>query len=193
MRKRCVIIYNMNYTLEELFKLPRTKDDAQRKQIKYYFSNKPCKNNHLDRRNTKTSVCYQCQRDRGKEYYKNPDNKKRLLEYNLLNKDKTRSKEYKLATKNRDLKRRYGISLDEYNQKINNQQNKCAICQQEFNQLKKHETAFVDHDHQSNQVRGLLCYKCNNLIGLANEKIEILEKSIGYLNKYKELSCTLWC
>ena len=44
---------------------------------------------------------------------------------------------------------------------------------------------FVDHDHTGNFVRGILCTKCNTLLGMANDNIEILENAIKYLMKSK--------
>ena len=58
------------------------------------------------------------------------------------------------------------------------QNNKCAICGQEFSDSNK---AFVDHCHKTNRIRGLLCTKCNSLLGMANDNIEILQNAIKYL------------
>ena len=59
---------------------------------------------------------------------------------------------------------------------------KCAICGTEFNEKNK---GFVDHSHITNEVRGLLCSKCNSLLGMANDDIEILKKAIEYLKDKK--------
>ena len=58
------------------------------------------------------------------------------------------------------------------------QNNKCAICGIEFSDNNK---AFVDHCHKTNRVRGLLCTRCNTLLGMAKDNIEILQKAITYL------------
>ena len=52
----------------------------------------------------------------------------------------------------------------------------------EFNEKNK---GFVDHSHITNEVRGLLCSKCNSLLGMANDDIEILKKAIEYLKDKK--------
>ena len=62
----------------------------------------------------------------------------------------------------------------------NSKNNKCAICGREFNDKLK---AFVDHDHITNKVRGLLCTHCNTLLGMSKDSIEILNKAIEYLQK----------
>ena len=66
-------------------------------------------------------------------------------------------------SRNTQLKNTYGISLDDYNALLAHQDGKCAICG-------KHQTEFdyplhVDHDHQTGQVRGLLCCGCNTGLG----------------------------
>jgi hypothetical protein len=75
-------------------------------------------------------------------------------------------------------KSKYGLTEEEYKGLFNKQENKCAICGCEFN---KNNKGFVDHSHVTNKVRGLLCTKCNTLLGMANDNIEILEKAIKYL------------
>lgn len=77
-------------------------------------------------------------------------------------------------------KTKYNLTEEEYLGLFAKQENKCAICGVEFtNNIK----GFVDHDHSTNQVRGLLCTKCNTLLGMANDNIEILENAIEYLKK----------
>src|SRR6266403_597178 len=66
-------------------------------------------------------------------------------------------------------KRAYGITPQEKEAKRLGQDNKCTICQKEFQ-----STPHVDHSEITRRVRSLLCGKCNTMIGLAEENIEIL-------------------
>ena len=89
-------------------------------------------------------------------------------------------KEVSLArTRNRQLQKAYGISLDDYNELFIQQGGKCAICgklQSEFDY-----PFYVDHDHQTDQVRGLLCCGCNTGLG----HFEKLHKEMqDYLTKH---------
>ena len=56
------------------------------------------------------------------------------------------------------------------------QNNKCAIC---FKELITKST--VDHCHTTNKIRGILCYSCNLLLGLAKDNIAILTSAILYI------------
>ena len=80
------------------------------------------------------------------------------------------------------LKYEYGITLDDYNKMFNEQEGKCAICQRHQNELKK--ILYVDHDHKTGEVRGLLCKNCNVALGFYEKyDTQIFEK---YLKKYRK-------
>lgn len=81
------------------------------------------------------------------------------------------------------LKARYGLQIGEFNNMLEKQNYRCAICNEE-NYSKKN--FHIDHDHKTGKIRGLLCYKCNSSMGLLNDDISILEKAIKYLQKHKE-------
>lgn len=64
-----------------------------------------------------------------------------------------------MSKRNDYLMRKYGITEDQYLDKLKKQKDSCALC-------KKHQSNFsyrlhVDHNHKSGKVRGLLCYYCN--------------------------------
>lgn len=79
-----------------------------------------------------------------------------------------------------DLKKKYDLTPEDYSQMFENQQGKCQICNLSFNKLS------VDHNHLTSKVRGLLCNKCNVILGLAKDNVEILQAGVLYLEKYKE-------
>lgn len=80
------------------------------------------------------------------------------------------------------IERNYGITESDYNDFLKKQNNVCAICKESAEKIKKSEYLFVDHCHDSNKVRGLLCDTCNNGIGLFKDDVELLENAINYLN-----------
>ena len=85
-------------------------------------------------------------------------------------------------TKNSDLKK-YGISLDDYNKKLKEQEYSCAICKRHKNDLK--ETLCVDHNHATGKVRKLLCRKCNLALGYFNDDVSIINNAIKYITEHE--------
>lgn len=72
------------------------------------------------------------------------------------------------------LRRKYGLSLEDYESLKAKQNNCCLICNEE-------KALNVDHNHLTGKVRGLLCRGCNTAIGLLKEDVSLLNKAIFYL------------
>lgn len=75
------------------------------------------------------------------------------------------------------LKRRYGMSVSDYDKMLEKQNKCCKLCAVHQDKLK--HNMFVDHDHTTGIVRGLLCPRCNSGLGLL-ERIG-LTRAIQYL------------
>ncbi len=88
----------------------------------------------------------------------------------------------------RNLQRKYGITIDDYNRMLTEQDGKCGICGREETRIAngKGTRLSVDHCHQTNKVRGLLCFACNSTLGKYDDKIDFLKAMINYLDKHKE-------
>lgn len=71
--------------------------------------------------------------------------------------------------------------LSEYNRLFNLQMGCCSICDEHQSTLSK--AMAVDHNHETGEVRGLLCLECNLGLGKFRDSSVILEKAINYLNK----------
>lgn len=82
------------------------------------------------------------------------------------------------------LKKKYGLSIDDYNQILLRQQGVCAICASPPSGRGNRAFLAVDHDHLSGGVRGLLCHKCNSGIGLLNDDPCLIDKARAYLLAY---------
>jgi hypothetical protein len=89
----------------------------------------------------------------------------------------------KIEDRKKNLKRNFNITSEDYNNLLEKQNNKCAICESEYSGRKDYSNFCVDHDHITNRIRGLLCGPCNMLLGNANDSLEILKSAIGYLLK----------
>jgi hypothetical protein len=86
------------------------------------------------------------------------------------------------ANKWSQIKSRYGIDKVQFESLLESQKGKCPICGDDFNIRKP----YIDHNHKSGEVRGLLHRECNSLLGFAEEKIEVLQNTINYLKKYED-------
>ena len=70
----------------------------------------------------------------------------------------------------------YGISLLQYEAMLEAQNGVCAICKKTEG---KHLS--VDHNHVTGEIRGLLCSRCNLVIGRCNDDTKLLKAAILYL------------
>lgn len=110
-------------------------------------------------------------------YAKNQDamRKRRLENYYEDKKDPAK----KLLWRSKQLEMKYGITLEEYNKKLEQQDYRCAICLTDKPVGNGH--LHVDHDHKTGKVRGLLCHHCNTSLGGFKDDLEIIGKAIEYL------------
>lgn len=110
-------------------------------------------------------------------------------EYRALNREKiaSRARERyavnphdRRAGNNRSLlKQRYGITADQKDAMLAAQGGRCAICATDTPST---STGWhIDHCHSTKAVRGILCQPCNNMLGMAKDNINILQKAIEYL------------
>lgn len=85
------------------------------------------------------------------------------------------------------IKYRYGITIDEYNDKLEIQNNACAICRKPETRVLHNKVVrlAVDHCHKTEKVRELLCRRCNAVLGSVDDNIDLLKEMISYLDKHK--------
>ena len=82
------------------------------------------------------------------------------------------------------LRKKYGITPQEYGAMLQQQGGACAICgSQNGASAKGTKTFSIDHCHETGKVRGLLCNSCNRAIGLLKDNVAVLESAIKYLTK----------
>ena len=89
------------------------------------------------------------------------------------------------AVLSKRLKKKYGIAQEVYNELLKNQDGRCAICGSGETVLDYRtgqvRSLAVDHNHETDKVRGLLCVRCNTVIGRVGEDTSLLQAMIDYL------------
>lgn len=125
--------------------------------------NKPLTETHFYRSNKRyyQRECKECNRLRRARWWK--------------------SEKGKISSANTKLKRRFGLTLTDFERLLKVQGSKCAICGATYSY--GGQRLAVDHDHKTGEIRGLLCKACNVGLGNFNESVEILEKAVQYVLK----------
>jgi hypothetical protein len=59
---------------------------------------------------------------------------------------------------------------------LKEQRNRCCICNTDIS-----SRYCIDHNHKTNEVRGLLCYPCNMGLGKFKDRIDLLSKAVVFL------------
>lgn len=116
------------------------------------------------------AYCRKCDNERAREYRRNNLEKRKIVE------------------RKADIKK-YGLTLEDLEKMLQDQDNKCAICGKEVflhgSSVDKNNIAHVDHNHATGEVRGLLCDKCNRGLGYFMDNTDYLLSAISYLKKNK--------
>mgnify|MGYP003643313692 FL=1 len=128
-----------------------------------------------------------------KEEYEISKEKRRLRQVRYRASLSPEQKEInRIRDRERHSVKRYGITEAMYDDMCTKQGDMCCICKKHKDDIPvpskprkgQQSRAFViDHCHESNKVRGLLCGKCNTALGGFNDDIELLRAAIGYLEE----------
>jgi len=134
--------------------------------------------------NDKSGLCSQCKKCKNKQ----------KRQYRQRNREKIRQGDHKYYRQNRgkcrnaQRDRRYGLISGQYDRMFKQQRGLCAICG--LPEVAKQKNGVVDlsvdHNHNTDRVRGLLCTKCNSAIGSLktdNFGTQLLHHAIRYLEK----------
>ena len=126
-----------------------------------------------DRPGQHQSYCKSCATLRGQEYRKkNPDAGRKAAKKWYENGGSHTVREYTLRNK-------YGISSEQFDELNESQSGLCAICKSKPTRKR----LCVDHCHETGEVRGLLCVKCNQALGLFQESTQLLRVATQYLEE----------
>ena len=126
------------------------------------------------------SYCTPCRTIHMRKWRKK--NKERyMFQYKEWYKKAKKRKGFKKRQRNNQLKNAFGITLDEYNTMLETQNGACDICKKPSSRA-----LAVDHCHETDKIRGLLCSNCNIAIGMLQENIERFHSAIDYIKKHKK-------
>ena len=139
-----------------------TRSEAMEQGLPRYFTGKPCPSGHIVERITHCAHCTICKNEAQKKYMDSLEQEHKKAKY-----------------KNERLLSRYGISLDDYKKLIKEQKYRCKICN-------NRDRLVLDHCHIRNEFRGLICSRCNTMLGFAKDDIDILASGIEYLINFRE-------
>ena len=131
------------------------------------FGRDPSKANGL------RSYCRSCDREKANGWCRENRERKREASREWYANNRDRFRDY-------DLKRNYGITAVEYDQILLTQAGRCAICRTDDPGARRFH---VDHDHETDAVRGLLCSRCNTALGLFREDPSVMAAAIAYLEE----------
>ena len=133
-------------------------------------------------------ICTDCHRERCRDYYKKrykgdskfrAAEKTRTIKFNKEHPEKRRK-----IDRRTKLRSKYGIVELDFDKFYNNQKGCCAICG--IHQSRLTRSLDVDHNHETDKIRGLLCSKCNLALGgfqVDESGVSLLKKAIQYLRK----------
>lgn len=154
-----------------------------------YVTSYGCVTCTLNRSNTNTDYIRAYSKtdkakQRSKKYMATYENKD-AVNRKWRSKDATKSKVKQYYKDNTDmwsessLKRLYGITLQDYNSLLLEQNNCCAICDKHKDE--HNGKLHVDHCHTTGRIRGILCHNCNTGLGHFKESEAIMIKAMRYL------------
>ena len=82
----------------------------------------------------------------------------------------------------RAIARRHGMTENDYKEMLAAQDGVCAIC----GLLPNNKRLFIDHSHETGEVRGMLCNHCNFMLGFALDNAKTLRRGADYLEKMRK-------
>lgn len=116
--------------------------------------------------------CRKCHKEDVKDYRKK-------LKVNFPVKFKKQNRDVAL----RRILRNFGVTINEYEMLLLKQKGVCAICKEE----ERGKNLAVDHDHKTGRVRGLLCSRCNTVLGRVEDRVDLLKNMISYLQTQERM------
>ena len=141
--------------------------------------------------NTLCSYCKTCHKKKTKGYLEKYKDKKRATSRRYYERNRDRLLASQAAYRKHNpsivketahrshLMKKYHLSKEDFSALLESQGGVCKICK--TNNPGWHGRFCVDHNHETGNIRGLLCNNCNVILGHSKDDTEILESAIAYL------------
>lgn len=138
-------------------------------------------------RSNKTGINAEASKAAKKRYYER--NREEVIERSAKWREENRDQYNEYCRQNRDslrargyaLKRKYGITLEQYDELFEKQGGRCAVCDRHQDEFKT--SLAVDHSHKTRRIRGLLCIGCNYRLVAKHEDACLLRKVAAYIEQ----------
>jgi hypothetical protein len=142
---------------------------------------------HPERRNYAHSKCHACYQSWRRT--STPEILKASLESGrrhslALRSDPEKHEAHKALQRAARRESEFGLTSEQYDAALMTQERKCAICSSAFTEVAEGNPPCIDHCHELNIFRGLLCRSCNLMLGYAKDNIAILQAAIRYLEVF---------
>lgn len=195
--------------------LPSSMSEAKKNSATYYFTGKTCKFGHVSPRFT-GGACIDCYYEkhsstpfsdeltgnktfskvarvaakmRGEKHYKtfrpciHGHSLRLVSSNNCVQCDAEKRNERKEKTRDSYLLKKYGLDMAGRDSLADSQKWLCLICDADLKSITMH----VDHCHASGNVRGILCSRRNQAIGLLQDDPSIMRRAADYVEVNKEI------
>ena len=123
-------------------------------------SSKPLENYHKNKqiKDGKHTICKECNIQKSKKWRVDNPEKAKTLNY----------------------RKKYNLTYEQVGELRLKCGYRCEIC--DINEAQAPRgSLFVDHCHETGEVRGMLCLNCNNLLGSAKDQVGVLSNAMQYL------------
>lgn len=133
----------------------------------------------------RANYCMECQKAASREWRKN--NADRVKANNARQQTDAKLKRAKRGAHRRWWLALYGLNVEQYETLLAEQGGVCAICLKPESYIDSRtgnpRRLSVDHDHATGKVRGLLCGRCNRMLGYINDDADALDRGAAYLRQ----------
>ena len=137
--------------------------------------------------------CVDCKIEKDVNEFRRKENSKRGVSSRCSEcwkiKDKRRYEADSERIKNRAkisaIKCGYGLTREEFYSMYAAQDGKCGICRISLSRdiltIGHPHSACIDHNHETGEIRGILCRHCNGALGLFKDRLDVIERAVEYL------------